>query len=192
MKTYKAPWSTSFVVVSSLASVICLAVALLLWRDNHSWEALLPLAVIVGAGVFMIRGYSVTSDAILVHRLFWSTRLPLAELQSAEVLPDMRCGIRLFGNGGLFSFTGWFRNKALGVYRSFVTDPHRSVVLRYSQRPVVVSPSSPNDFVHDVVAAPRSRGCSEPLAVPRSRLRRLPHSTCSHTCPPAVADRVPR
>jgi hypothetical protein len=63
----------------------------------------------------------------------------------------MRGGFRLWGNGGLFSFTGWFRNSALGVYRSFVTDPHRTVVLRYSARRVVLSPSSPDEFVHEVV-----------------------------------------
>jgi hypothetical protein len=153
MKTYKAPWSTSLIVVSALVSILCVAVALLLWRNGRTWEALLPLALVTGALLFTIRGYSITSDAILVHRLLWSTRLPLAGLQSAEVLPEMPSGIRLFGNGGFFSFTGWFRNRALGVYRSFVTDPHRRVVLRYSARPVVVSPSSPDEFVQDVVAS---------------------------------------
>lgn len=65
----------------------------------------------------------------------------------------MQCGLRLCGNGGLFSFSGWFRNRALGVYRAFVTDPHRTVVLRYPRRPIVLSPSSPEEFVHDIVTS---------------------------------------
>jgi hypothetical protein len=82
-----------------------------------------------------VRGYTVTSDTILVQRLFWTTRLPLAGLQSARFEPEaMRWSIRTFGNGGLFSFTGCFRNKLLGAYRAFVTDPRRAVVLRYSGR----------------------------------------------------------
>ena len=153
MKSYKAPWSTSLVVTSSVVTAVCIGVSLLLLRDGHTWHALLPLLIVFGGLLFTIRGYTVTSDAILVHRLLWSTRVPLSGCTSAEVAPEMSCGIRLFGNGGLFSFSGWFRNRALGTYRSFVTDPHRRVVLRYSERPVVVSPASPDEFVHDIGAS---------------------------------------
>ncbi len=54
--------------------------------------------------------------------------------------------------GGLFSFTGSFRNKALGAYRAFVTDPHRTVVLRFPKRTVIVSPDSPEAFLHEIGA----------------------------------------
>ena len=151
MKHYKAPWGISLIVISSLVTVVCIAVAIHLLASGRAWGALGPLAIICGGLLFTIRGYTITADAILVHRLFWSTRLPLSGLRSAEVAPDiMRSGIRLCGNGGLFSFAGWFRNKALGVYRSFVTDLHRTVVLRFADRRVVVSPSAPNDFVDNI------------------------------------------
>jgi DNA-binding transcriptional regulator of glucitol operon len=115
---------------------------------------LLPLAIIVGSALFTIRGYTVTSDAVLVHRLFWATLLPLAGLQSAQFEPGaMRWSIRTFGNGGLFSFSGFFRNKALGAYRAFVTDPQRTVVLRYSTRTVVVSPEKPEEFAENVTVS---------------------------------------
>ena len=113
--------------------------------------ALLPLAIVCGGILFTIRGYTVTPDALLVHRLFWATRLPLSGLHSAQIEPGaMRWSIRTFGNGGLFSFTGWFRNTTLGAYRAFVTDPHRAVVLHFAGRTVVVSPSAPEDFVRDI------------------------------------------
>lgn len=154
MKHYKAPWSTSLIVISSLATVLCLGIALgMVWngRGIFPWLALLPLAIVIGSAPFTIRGYTVTSDAILVHRLFWTTRLPLAGLQSAQFEPGaMRWSIRTFGNGGLFSFTGFFRNRLLGAYRAFVTDPRRAVVLHYSKRTVVVSPAAPEEFVHDL------------------------------------------
>jgi hypothetical protein len=122
-------------------------------RGIPHWVALLPLAIICGGALFTIRGYTVTPDAILVHRLFWTTRLPLAGLQSAQFEPDaMRRSLRMFGNGGLFSFTGFFRNKALGTYRAFVTDPRKIVVLHFPRRTVVISPGSPKEFVHDVGA----------------------------------------
>lgn len=62
----------------------------------------------------------------------------------------MRRSIRTFRNGGLFSFTGFFRNKALGAYRAFVTDPHQTVVLHFPNRTVLVSPSAPAEFVDDI------------------------------------------
>lgn len=109
------------------------------------------MAIFVGSAVFAIRGYTVTVDAILVHRLFWTTRLPLAGLASAKVEPDaMRGSIRTFGNGGVFSFTGFYYRRALGNYRAFVTDPHRTVVLRFPKRTVVLSPVAPEEFVHEI------------------------------------------
>jgi hypothetical protein len=156
-KTYEAPWSTSLLAMSSVGTLVSIGIALLMiWsgRGFLTWTGVLPVAFICGTALFAIRGYTVTSDAILVHRLFWTTRLPLAGLQAAEFEPDaMHGSIRTFGNGGLFSFTGFFRNKTLGAYRAFVTDPSRTVVLHFPERTVVVSPSPPKDFVHDLRAA---------------------------------------
>jgi hypothetical protein len=154
MKNYKAPWSKSLIVVSSLTTVLCTGIGIVFMmsgRGTIPWAAFLPFAIIAGGALFTIRGYTVMPDAILVQRLLWETRLPLTDLQSAWFVPDaMRGSIRIFGNGGLFSFSGFFRNKTLGTYRAFVTDPHRTVVLRFSSRNVVVSPSTPEDFVHEI------------------------------------------
>ena len=151
MKTYKAPWSWSLILVSGGITLIAIAIAIYLVRDDYSLVALVPCAIVLGALVFTIRGYTVTPEAILVHRLFWSTRLPLARLESAEVAPEvMRRSMRLWGIGGLFSFAGWFWNKALGIYRAYTTDLHRTVVLRFPGRPVVLSPAMPDQFVSEI------------------------------------------
>lgn len=154
MKRYPAPWGKSLVVVSTLATVLCLAITLSLTGLLHGWlrwEALLPLAIVLGSAPFTIRGYTVTPDVLLVHRLFWTTRLSLAGLESAQVEPEaMRGSIRTFGNGGLFSFTGFYYNRLLGAYRAFVTDPRQAVVLRFPKRKVVVSPGAPEEFVRNL------------------------------------------
>jgi hypothetical protein len=96
-------------------------------------------------------------DAILVHRLLWSTPLPRVGLRSAQVEPDaMRGSLRTFGNGGAFSFSGFYYNQRLGSYRAFVTDPRRAVVLRYATRRIVLSPDSPEYFLRDL-AVPTAR-----------------------------------
>jgi hypothetical protein len=154
MKNYKAPWSMSLIIISSLATILCVGIATgIVWKLGGLPRvmAVLPLAIIFGSALFTIRGYTITSDAILVQRLFWTTRLPLAGLQSAQFEPSaMRSSLRTFGNGGLFSFTGFFRNKQLGGYRAFVTDPNQTVVLRFSNRTVILSPATPEEFVQDI------------------------------------------
>jgi hypothetical protein len=119
-----------------------------LWSGRR-WGV--PVAIVFSGALFTIRGYTVTPDAIRIHRLFWTTRFSLFGLHSAKVEPEaMRRSIRTFGNGGLFSFSGWFYSKTLGAYRAFVTDPHRAVVLHFDRRNIVLSPSAPEDLVHDI------------------------------------------
>ena len=132
---------------------MCVGIAVAIVWSAHGFTlaAWGPLAIIFGAALFTIRGYTVTADAVLVHRLFWKTRVPLGGLQSVQSEPDaMLGGIRTFGNGGLFSFSGFFWNKTLGAYRAFVTDARRVVVLRFPDRTMVVSPSAPEDFVREL------------------------------------------
>jgi hypothetical protein len=159
MKHYEAPWSTSLIVMSAFTTLLCMGVSAGAWWAavaKHQAApvrsvALLPLAILFCTALFTIRGYAITSEAILVHRLLWSTSLPRLGLQSAQVEPDaMRGSIRTFGNGGAFSFSGFYYNKRLGSYRAFVTDPRRAVVLRYATRRVVLSPVVPQDFVSNL------------------------------------------
>jgi hypothetical protein len=74
-------------------------------------------------------------------------------LQSAQFVPVRPgCSIRI-GNGGFFSFSGWYYNTRLGLYRVFVTDHRRMVFLRYPNRLVAISPAAPEEFVHDLTVA---------------------------------------
>ena len=131
MKTYTAPWSTLLIVMSVLATALCIGIAFAVCflpgavRGGWLGTALrwLPIVLVPGAALFVVRGYTITPDAILVHRLLWDTRLPREGLQSAAFEPGAMCrSIRTCGNGGLFSFTGWYWSKSLKSYRVFVTE----------------------------------------------------------------------
>jgi len=163
MKHFRAPWSLSLILISVLGTGVCLAASvgvwLPSWHQHHSpaygWVGLLPLLIIVSCAPFTIRGYTITDTAVLVHRLFWATRLPRAGLLSAYFEPKaMRWSIRTFGNGGMFSYTGYFRNRALGAYRAYVTDPKRTVVLCYADRTIVISPERPEEFTRELTFSP--------------------------------------
>lgn len=113
-----------------------------------------PLLILLAAALFVVRGYEVGDGVLRVRRLLWTTRVELGELSEASIDPEAGAGsLRLFGNGGLFSFSGWFRNAKLGRYRAFVTDWRRAVVLRAGAGTVVLSPADPAGFVRDLQAA---------------------------------------
>ena len=153
--TFGAPWGTRLKAMTALATSILVGVALIGLVsgpvEGTVWTLtmiVVPLAVLVAAAFFLIRGYVLTPAALYVERLGWRSKIDLAELDSAEEDPSaMVRSIRTFGNGGLFCFAGAFRNRRLGPYRAFATDPGRSVVLRFPGRTVVVTPDRPADFV---------------------------------------------
>jgi hypothetical protein len=150
MKTYHAPWGRALVVISSLLVVLAVA-SVVGWPLFFGAEMMLAqwalAAIVLCCLPFIIRGYVITDDAILIRRLFWTTRLNRAGLKSAEAVPKaLNKSLRTCGNGGAFSFTGWYWSKSLGFYRAFVTDLNRTVVLRFEKKTVVVSPGEPEDF----------------------------------------------
>jgi len=142
-------------ILSTLLTAGCLGYAFAEFRHGgaDSRVGWLLVALVVGCALFTIRGYTVTPDAILVHRLVWNTRLPLAGLQSARVEQMRRpWGVRI-GNGGFFSFSGFHYTPGLGLWRVLVTDHSRLVMLRYPNRMVAISPATPEAFVQDLALA---------------------------------------
>jgi len=160
MKNYRAPWCTALIVVSILATLLCFGIVFgtpLLPQPKHGgevgmWFRWLMLLLPAVCALFTIRGFAITPDAILVHRLFWSTRLLREGLQSASYEPNaMRKSIRTCGNGGFYSITGWYWSKSLGAYRAYVTDTRQTVVLRFDRGTVVLSPGEPEEFVRTLM-----------------------------------------
>jgi hypothetical protein len=152
---FRAPWGALLTTVSLASTVLLVGVSILCLSvlppklDFARFTAgVLPLVVVLGCLPFLVRGYVLTERELVIQRLGWTNRWPLAGLTAAEVDPDaLKKSIRLWGNGGLFSFCGWFRNKKLGLYRIFGTDPKRSVVLKFVGRTIVLTPDKPEEFV---------------------------------------------
>ena len=165
---FGAPWSR---LVKTVTSIVVAAVAVLsllpyVAPTNAAtrWAHLILLATLLVSLFLSVSGYSIRQGQLLVHRVGWATRFDLAKLSACEVNPHAMMGsIRLFGNGGLFCFIGWFRNGVLGNYRAYVTDPARSVVLRFGPRTIVISPDAPEAFALAVQDATKGDG-AEPTA----------------------------
>jgi hypothetical protein len=150
---FEAPWGTALRWCTGLCSglfVFMIVLGLTLSKQPTSARLMMvvfPCVFTAVGALFTIRGYELNGGSLLIHRPGWKTRVPLDGLRSVTVDPEaIRKSIRSFGNGGFFSFTGWYANKTLGSYRLFGTDLKRTVVLRFEHRRVVVTPEDPEVF----------------------------------------------
>jgi len=153
---FSAPWSRSLRVLTTAAVALLLALVLIgvLVGPRQSWVWRMamvgvPLLVLAGSLLFMVRGYVLTESQIEVQRLGWSTVLPFAGLAAVSGEPQgLQGSLRLFGNGGLFGISGWFWNRRIGRFRAYATDPERAVLLRYRDgRKVLVTPHDVQHFI---------------------------------------------
>jgi hypothetical protein len=154
---FAAPWGAALKVVSVAVTVLLSGIAtagLFIERQPPFARVAmiaLPVAILSGCMLFIVRGYALEGGSLVIRRLFWDTAVPLAGLKDVLLGSEHISGsLRLFGNGGVFSFTGIFRNKKLGIYRAYVNDLNRIVVLKLPGRVIVISPAFPGDFVQAV------------------------------------------
>lgn len=164
---FRAPWGRTLFIVSLFVTLLIFSVALTLFIGRPlprfvslpaptNGQGIVIAAVLLiplSALLFVIRGYVLTKDGILIRRLWWNTVLPFDEILSVEVEPHaLSHSFRTCGNGGLYSFTGFYWNRQLGHFRAYVTDLNRTVVVRMKHRTAVLSPDDPEIFVCAVSA----------------------------------------
>jgi hypothetical protein len=143
-------------VISVISTIVIFALPLTLFRqmDGRVQSILTAffLTLWTVSLLLTVRGYRVEKRSLYVRRLAWETKVDLSDFVEAQVLPPGTMGaqVRLFGNGGLFSFSGWYWSKYLGRYRMWVTDPRNQLVLKCRSRKLVVSPDSPEEFIRAV------------------------------------------
>jgi len=150
---FNAPWGVLLSVMTLFGAVILLGLpAYTLYTDKvpsggPSWLFYgLPFMLLL-AYFFTVRGYEIGGDELRIMRPGWQKIFSLRNLQSVDFVPRaMRYSIRTFGNGGLFSFVGNYRNDLLGPYKAYATHFHKTVVLKFPERTIVVTPDEPEKF----------------------------------------------
>ncbi|WP_445365825.1 PH domain-containing protein [Microbulbifer sp. ANSA001] len=148
---FQAPWSRQLKIISTISAALLLAIPLFLMTKAPPTPSLLfsialalPPAILLLGALFMVRGYVIQNNNLFVLRLGWRTRIPLQDLRKASADPSaMQGSIRIFGNSGLFGYTGLFQNKKLGRYRAFATDHDKAVVLNFPTKTLVITPDRP-------------------------------------------------
>jgi hypothetical protein len=107
----------------------------------------MPLAILLGTFACTVLRYEVSSSGIDVVRPIGRKRI--AGTVAAIGVDDdaLKGAIRTFGNGGLFSFNGYYRLAKYGSCRLWVTDLKSLVVIHGDHGCVVVSPAERARFV---------------------------------------------
>jgi hypothetical protein len=153
-----APWSKSLKLMSAFSTAVLVVVGIAAYRAIPMVSgvahmvglgiALTLVLSLIGGALFIVTGYAIDERGLHIERPLFATRIALDGLE--RIWSDPRAcqgSLRVFGNGGLFSFTGLFRNPTLGNYRLFGTDLSRAVVLALPRRKVVITPADPDAFI---------------------------------------------
>ena len=106
-----------------------------------------PLSFLVSTALFTVLGYEVKNGDIYVVRPI-GTKLIARDV--VAITPDRDAldgATRTFGNGGMFSISGWFRLPKYGRARVWVTDTADLLVVRSRMQTAVISPRDKERFM---------------------------------------------
>jgi hypothetical protein len=152
---FATPWAHSlrWLTILSLLILIGLVVLALAMgpTGNLAWVAVIlvpAILVLAAVSFFTIRRYEVMPQELLVKRLGWTTRVDLTGLESVQADPlALREARRTFGEGKLSQFFSTYDNPRLGRFQAFGKQEPQSVVLRFPDRTVVVTPAEPQRMI---------------------------------------------
>ena len=95
-------------------------------------------------------GYEINPQNISIIRRVNSFIIPRSEILSIEPLSDDDMGRawRLFGNGGMFGYTGWFSSSKQGRMRWFVSQRKNYIAITLqNHKKYIVSPDDVDGFM---------------------------------------------
>ncbi|HQW45432.1 MAG: hypothetical protein IPI22_05910 [Bacteroidetes bacterium] len=95
-------------------------------------------------------GYEINPQNLSIIRRVNSFVIPRSEILSIEPLSDDEMGRawRLFGNGGMFGYTGWFSSSKQGRMRWFVSQRKNYIAITLqNHKKYIVSPDDVDGFM---------------------------------------------
>lgn len=114
--------------------------------------AFLPVILFV-TWLFSVTGFTLEGNMLLVSRPLWKTSIVLPPDCTARAEPDIRSGLlKTMGNGGLFGYTGGFRNKKLGNFKTYATNWNHAVSVTSEANDfcIVVTPEEMEIFIQSI------------------------------------------
>lgn len=111
------------------------------------------LVIYFATYVFRPIHYEVTSDQLLIHRIFSDVIIKRIDILNVEPLhkDQLKWTIRTFGVGGLYGYYGKFVNSKLGNMTWYVTRRDNVVLVETTNdKKIVLSPKDVSSFVQSL------------------------------------------
>ncbi len=143
-----APMDTTAKVVTILLILIAGAFPFLPEMPLYT-IVFLPALVFV-TWLFSVNGFTLQEQQLIAHRPFWNTEIQLPSDVIVEVEPEIKKGLfKTMGNGGMFGYTGSFRNKKLGNFKAYATNWNNAISIRSETNGfcIVVTPEDTQYFL---------------------------------------------
>lgn len=145
---FKAPWDFLLFLFSSVFVLIVLSP---LFFFPAYYNILVTVILLLLILPFIITGYSIADNKLIIHRPFWKNTFDLFELNRIEINSSaMNNSLRLFGIGGAFSYSGIYSNNLVGKYKAYATSRKKSVVMYFNKEIIIVTPDSPDNFTNTI------------------------------------------
>jgi len=112
---------------------------------------ILMIAVLILPYLYIPKKYATTSSALVIERSLSPISIPYSSIKNIYHDPETNYlkSIRLWGNGGLYGFTGTFRNSKLGKFYMYARNNNYVVI--EAQKKYVISPDEAPLLVQDVM-----------------------------------------
>ncbi len=133
----KSVWIISILTsIGIIACLIFLGKDIFLQKDFHDIIKVivffLVILVYIASLYFMPKSLLLTSDKLVIQCLIHRVHIPLSNIAVIETAQKYKnfTDIRVFGNGGLWGYTGLFRNNGVGKYFAYVGNHQQAFYIR--------------------------------------------------------------
>lgn len=150
----QSKWITGLSTISFLLPTIALL------KSSAPWYVIALIVsffVILNTLLYLFspKGYQVTQHNVVVHRIASDFSFNLNEVMQIYKIDRATLGRtwRMWGNYGLWGYTGWYSTQKFGTTRWFVTHRDKLVFIRLSTgKKYILSPENPEDFIDTITS----------------------------------------
>ena len=137
-------------LITGLVTIIIGILSFKLISVGRWLHPLILIGVWLYCYIYAPRSYEIRGDFLIVNFRIGSKRFgPIASCQTTKSRGIG--GLRVFGNGGLFGYTGWYWNFRDGLHRSYATHRKKLILLETEAgKKILTSPADPQGFVDGV------------------------------------------
>lgn len=119
---------------------------------NGTIFTLIVLGLLLSTYFWHPKSYEVTEGGIVIKRPIGSKLIGFSRIKQVNRVKNDDLGFvfRLFGNGGLFGFTGLFKSRFYGDLTFYATQQRNYVIVETDLKKYVLTPDEPLKFVKSV------------------------------------------